>query len=183
MIKLSLFILIITTFGCQKATRITVEVHDNTLSFNFPLQSKKHQIALQDFQVIKSDCIKNCTVWFLVGSENKNSEPNYATLSGNTLLYGNVPKWLKERVKSKPLEAGKYSVTVADASGGGFAISGSKRTVLNGAAADYLILTALAEPGDPRSLSLFLLPAHQPGLRREPFVAVDGSHGAHARPM
>ncbi len=69
--------------------------------------------------------------------------------------------------------------TLAVAGASGFSVSGRKIAVLNGAVADYLLLTALTEPGDRQSLSLFLVSTDQPGLQRESFVAVDGSHGAH----
>ena len=62
--------------------------------------------------------------------------------------------------------------------GDGYCLNGEKIAVLNGHAADYLIVTALAEAGDPASLSLFIVAAQQPGIQRSSFTALDGSRGA-----
>ena len=64
---------------------------------------------------------------------------------------------------------------------GGVQISGDKIAVLNGHVAQHLIVTALTDPGDPQSLGLFLVDGNAPGVRREHFTALDGSHGANIR--
>ena len=57
---------------------------------------------------------------------------------------------------------------------GGYQLTGDKVTVLNGHAADFLIVTAQLEG----ELALFVVPGEQPGIQRKPFTAVDGSRGA-----
>ena len=66
----------------------------------------------------------------------------------------------------------------AVAQGEGYCLSGEKIAVLNGHAADHFVVTALADAGDPASLSLFIVTAEQPGVQRRSFTAVDGSRGA-----
>ncbi|MEP5568617.1 MAG: acyl-CoA dehydrogenase [Halioglobus sp.] len=68
--------------------------------------------------------------------------------------------------------------TIATATGDGVSLSGKKIAVLNGHAADQLIVSALTEPGNPDSLSLFIVAADKPGVSRCAFTAVDGSRGA-----
>jgi len=68
--------------------------------------------------------------------------------------------------------------TVASAAGDGFLLSGSKIAVFNGHVADQLIVSALTEPGNADSLSLFIVATDKPGVTRCPFTAVDGSRGA-----
>ena len=58
---------------------------------------------------------------------------------------------------------------------GGFQLDGNKIAVLNGHAADYLLVTASIGEDD---LGLFLVDGATPGLTRESFTAVDGSRGA-----
>lgn len=63
----------------------------------------------------------------------------------------------------------------------GVRLSGEKIAVLNGHVAQRLIVTALTAPGDPQSLGLFIVDADAPGVHREQFTALDGSHGANIR--
>lgn len=60
---------------------------------------------------------------------------------------------------------------------GGYVLSGRKIAVLNGHCADRIIVTARIAGSD--ALSLFIVDATAAGVSREPFVAVDGSRGAH----
>ncbi|MDJ0877717.1 MAG: acyl-CoA dehydrogenase family protein [Halieaceae bacterium] len=71
------------------------------------------------------------------------------------------------------------SVT-AEAGNGGYRLQGEKIAVLNGEAADYLLVTARTS-GDRRDrdgISLLLVPGDAPGLSRTPYPLVDGSRGA-----
>ena len=68
--------------------------------------------------------------------------------------------------------------THAQGDGASCTLSGSKIAVMNGHVAEKLIVTALAKEGQPESLSLFIVPANQPGVSRQGFTAVDGSRGA-----
>ncbi|MCA0900538.1 acyl-CoA dehydrogenase family protein [Microbulbifer agarilyticus] len=76
-------------------------------------------------------------------------------------------------------ETGGYEMhrisTRASVVKGGYMLSGSKLAVLNGHCADYFIVTAATTDG----VSLFIVDAHQEGVTRESFSAVDGSRGAH----
>jgi alkylation response protein AidB-like acyl-CoA dehydrogenase len=64
----------------------------------------------------------------------------------------------------------------AQRSGDGFVLNGEKLAVLNGDCADYLIVSAnLAGEG----LSLFVVERTQDGVAGNPFLAIDGSGGAH----
>ncbi|NND68529.1 MAG: pimeloyl-CoA dehydrogenase small subunit [Halioglobus sp.] len=65
----------------------------------------------------------------------------------------------------------------ADATGGGYTLSGEKLAVLNGQAAHQLIVSAQTDAG----VSLFIVDAAAVGVQRRPFVAVDGSGGADIR--
>jgi alkylation response protein AidB-like acyl-CoA dehydrogenase len=60
-------------------------------------------------------------------------------------------------------------------SGGGFALWGDKRFVLNGHAADQLIVSAI----DPDGLALFVVDADAPGLTRTSLGMIAGHRGAH----
>ena len=64
--------------------------------------------------------------------------------------------------------------------GEGYRLQGEKIAVLNGAAADYLLITARTsgERRDRGGVSLFLAPADAAGLTRRPYPLVDGSRGA-----
>lgn len=66
--------------------------------------------------------------------------------------------------------------TRASRVGGGYAVSGKKIAVLNGNCADNLIVTAKLDYQD--SPVLFIIDSSLPGVSRENFTAVDGSHGA-----
>ena len=59
-----------------------------------------------------------------------------------------------------------------------YCLSGKKIAVLNGHIADHFIVTALTDPNDPGSLSLFIVDAGRPGIARSNFTALDGSRGA-----
>ncbi len=65
--------------------------------------------------------------------------------------------------------------THAVADGGAWHLSGKKIAVLNGHCAHRLIVSASTAAGP----ELFLVDAQADGVSREPFVAVDGSKGAH----
>ena len=64
---------------------------------------------------------------------------------------------------------------------GGFVLDGAKIAVLNGHAADWIILSARTAGArrDAVGISLFIVAANTPGLARRPVVLVDGSRGAH----
>ncbi|HLS99552.1 MAG TPA: acyl-CoA dehydrogenase family protein [Porticoccaceae bacterium] len=72
------------------------------------------------------------------------------------------------------------AATVAVPGPGGFEISGRKGVVLNGPAADVLLVTARTggEPGSPEGLSLFAVPAGTPGIRRRDYPTYDGRHAS-----
>jgi alkylation response protein AidB-like acyl-CoA dehydrogenase len=61
---------------------------------------------------------------------------------------------------------------------GGYRLNGEKIAVLNGHVADFYIVTALTDPSDAESLSMFVVSAEQSGIERKVFTAVDGSGGA-----
>jgi hypothetical protein len=67
--------------------------------------------------------------------------------------------------------------------GGGFVLEGRKLAVLNGHAADYLVVSARTAGGarDRHGISLFAIDALAPGVEREPLALVDGTRGAHIR--
>lgn len=64
--------------------------------------------------------------------------------------------------------------TSATAEGDGYVLHGTKLAVLNGDAADSLIVTARTDNG----LALFVVDSTTSGLTREAFTVVDGSRGA-----
>ncbi|MCK9564084.1 MAG: acyl-CoA dehydrogenase family protein [Bacteroidales bacterium] len=71
--------------------------------------------------------------------------------------------------------------TRATASGdGGYVISGRKVVVLNGPAADVILVTArtAGEPGDAEGLSLFAIAADAAGLGRRDYATYDGRHAS-----
>ena len=61
---------------------------------------------------------------------------------------------------------------------GGYQLNGSKTTVMNGHAADQVIVTALIGSGDSARLGMFVVPTDQQSVTRQAFTAVDGSRGA-----
>src|SRR5262249_10126392 len=71
-------------------------------------------------------------------------------------------------------EPGKVACT-GRASGEGFVLDGHKRFVLNGHAADLLIVSASA----PDGLGLFVVDAKAKGLARKTIGLIDGHRGAH----
>ncbi|MBX3129620.1 MAG: acyl-CoA dehydrogenase family protein [Polyangiaceae bacterium] len=70
--------------------------------------------------------------------------------------------------------------TRAEKTASGYRLSGSKRWVQNGHAADHLVVSARTSggPGDSDGVSLFLLDAGQPGLRRTTVKQMDGKKSA-----
>ena len=73
--------------------------------------------------------------------------------------------------------------TSANETEDGYTISGSKAVVLNGAAADWLIVVARTggERRDSDGLSLFCVRADSAGVTRRGFRTVDGMHAADIR--
>jgi acyl-CoA dehydrogenase len=73
--------------------------------------------------------------------------------------------------------------TVAAAAQGGWLLSGEKVHVLDGHAADWLIVSArtAGAPGDPAGITLFLVPAGTPGVRVAPQRRVDSRKSAVVR--
>ena len=67
--------------------------------------------------------------------------------------------------------------TTASANGDGYTLNGAKHAVLNGDAADHLVVSALLD-GAP---TLFIVDANAAGITRDKFVAVDGACGAAIR--
>lgn len=67
-----------------------------------------------------------------------------------------------------------HVTATAKADGGGYLLDGKKLAVLNGDAADHLIVTANTQEG----LSLFVVPSDAAGVTVNPFAVVDGSRGA-----
>jgi len=67
--------------------------------------------------------------------------------------------------------------TRAEKNAEGYLLNGRKLAVLNGHCADFMIVTAATEAG----ISLFIVDGAQAGVSREPFSAMDGSHGAHVQ--
>jgi alkylation response protein AidB-like acyl-CoA dehydrogenase len=79
---------------------------------------------------------------------------------------------------------GRYNLSniqlTAEASESGWVLNGSKISVLNGGAAQKLIVSArtAGEPGDSEGISLFLVDAASTGISRREYPLVDGSAGA-----
>jgi alkylation response protein AidB-like acyl-CoA dehydrogenase len=73
--------------------------------------------------------------------------------------------------------------TLAERQGGDWRIAGEKVWVLNGHAADHILVVARTggEPLDPRGLSLFVVDADTPRLERLPVHGMDGQHSALLR--
>lgn len=74
----------------------------------------------------------------------------------------------------------RHVATRADKTPSGYRLSGSKRWVQNGHAADHLVVSARTSgsPGDAAGVSLFVLDAGQPGLRRTTVKQMDGKKSA-----
>jgi alkylation response protein AidB-like acyl-CoA dehydrogenase len=70
--------------------------------------------------------------------------------------------------------------TTATAEGDGYRLSGEKIAVLNGPAADWLLVTArtAGERRDKEGISLFAVAASGEGVTREDYLLVDGSCGS-----
>ena len=68
----------------------------------------------------------------------------------------------------------------AESDGSGYRLSGRKISVLNGPAADWLLVTArtAGERRDSDGISLFAVAADSPGIQRKGYPLVDGSQGA-----
>lgn len=64
--------------------------------------------------------------------------------------------------------------TSVSADGDSYSLTGKKIAVLNGDAADHIVVSAKTEQG----VSLFIVNANSDGVNRDTFVAVDGSGGA-----
>lgn len=73
--------------------------------------------------------------------------------------------------------------TTATRAGDGYRLSGRKNLVLNGGAADLLIIPARTsgKATDTHGITLFALPADTPGLRRHAYPTVDASQAAELR--
>ncbi len=82
---------------------------------------------------------------------------------------------------------GRYSATDvatrAVAQDGGYTLSGEKRFVLNGHAAEQLVLSARTsgETREREGLSLFVVDARAPGVHVEPIALMDGQKAATVR--
>jgi alkylation response protein AidB-like acyl-CoA dehydrogenase len=63
----------------------------------------------------------------------------------------------------------------------GFVLDGQKRFVLNGHAADQLIVSATTSPDGPDGLALFVVDAGAAGLSRRTIGLIDGHRGAHVQ--
>lgn len=70
--------------------------------------------------------------------------------------------------------------TKGEKSGGGYKLSGQKRWVQNGHAADTLLISARTsgKDGDDSGVSLFIVDKDAPGLTRTSVKQMDGKHGA-----
>ena len=73
--------------------------------------------------------------------------------------------------------------TIAKKSGDGYVLNGAKAVVLNGGAADLLVVSARYSGAawDEDGLSLFLVPADAAGLSRTSYPSIDGLHAAEIR--
>ena len=73
--------------------------------------------------------------------------------------------------------------TTAKKSGDGYVLNGAKAVVLNGGAADLLVVSARYSGAawDEDGLSLFLVPADAAGLSRTSYPSIDGLHAAEIR--
>ena len=73
--------------------------------------------------------------------------------------------------------------TTAKKSGDGYVLNGAKAVVLNGGAADLLVVSARSSGAawDEDGLSLFLVSADAAGLTRHSYPSIDGLHAAEVR--
>jgi alkylation response protein AidB-like acyl-CoA dehydrogenase len=80
--------------------------------------------------------------------------------------------------------AGRYDLAYvackAEAQGGGWKLSGRKSVVLDGASANYFLVSARTsgKPGDGSGISLFLVPREAAGLTLTAYPTQSGSHAA-----
>jgi len=70
--------------------------------------------------------------------------------------------------------------TTAAHSGDGFVLNGRKAVVLHAAAADALLVSARTSggPGDPRGISLFIVPRGAPGVSLQTYRTLDGQRAS-----
>jgi len=70
--------------------------------------------------------------------------------------------------------------TTAARSGDGFVLNGRKAVVLHAAAADALLVSARTSggPGDPRGISLFIVPRGAPGVSLQTYRTLDGQRAS-----
>jgi len=68
--------------------------------------------------------------------------------------------------------------TRAVKSGDGYRLDGNKRWVLNGHAADTIVVSARTSDDDGKAISLFVLDRDTPGLTIQPVKTMDGHHAA-----
>ena len=82
-----------------------------------------------------------------------------------------------------PRHAPAHHTLRADKRGDGYVLSGTKAFVLDGAAADQIVVVARTEggPDDVHGLSLFVLDAQVPGVQRQRRHLVDGRNCADIR--
>jgi alkylation response protein AidB-like acyl-CoA dehydrogenase len=82
-------------------------------------------------------------------------------------------------VDESPRHAPERIAMTATSAGEGFDLTGAKSFVLEGGAADLLVVAARTsgQPGEPRGLTLFLVPADTPGVERRTLKLAD-SRGA-----
>jgi alkylation response protein AidB-like acyl-CoA dehydrogenase len=68
--------------------------------------------------------------------------------------------------------------TRAERHEGGYRLTGEKRFVLNGHAADFVVVSARTSSGDPQGVSLFVVDRDTPGLAVQAVKTMDGHHAA-----
>ncbi|KIG17334.1 Acyl-CoA dehydrogenase [Enhygromyxa salina] len=106
----------------------------------------------------------------LAGDEDQQQRWLAPMLEGETSL---ALAWAEAGARFDPT---RVSCTATPAAGG-FSLTGAKRFVLNGHAADQLIVSATT----PEGLALFVVNADAPGLTRTTLGLIDGHRGAHLR--
>jgi alkylation response protein AidB-like acyl-CoA dehydrogenase len=82
--------------------------------------------------------------------------------------------------EESPLHRPLHVTTTARRDGDGYVLTGHKRFVADGHAADALVVVArtAGEPGDPHGLSLLLVDANAPGVTRRRLEMVDSRNAA-----